>query len=159
MKNKKPSAKKVVTIVFIALIVLTVALAVAALVDDIIMRNRGMYQRTGLEILFYYVLALLTLFAVAVELNLMFDIRYFASKKDEKRTYKTVFHILGVVFLSAVTPCALILLGDYSQPFEIATVVFAMALAATRITHFIVFLVMHGKEKKDNNISKEIDTQ
>ena len=159
MKNKKTSAKKVVTIVFIVLIALTVAFTVAVLADDIIMRNRGMYKRTGLEILFYYVLALLTLFAVAVELNLMFDIRYFVSKKEEKRTYKTVFHILGVVFLAAVTPCALILLGDYSQPFEIATVVFAMALAVTRIVHFIVFLVMRGKEKRNNNISKEIDTQ
>jgi len=159
MEKKKPTPKKTVTVIFVVLIILTVAAAAAAIIDDLVMISRGMYERKGLEELFYFVVVAMALFSVAVEINLLFDLRYFVTEKEKKQKYKTVFHTVATALVGATVLCVVVSLIRYIYLVEIALFALAAALGVTRLAHLIVYLVMHGKEKKDNNISKEIDTQ
>ena len=138
---------------------LTVGVAACAIVYDIIMVSRGMYERTGLDGLFYYFVVFAAVYSVVAELNLWFDVAYFVSDKSKKRKYKTVFHMIGLVLVPLITVCLGVLVIIYIHVLSVATGTLAVALGVTRIAHFVVFVVRYDDDKKDNNISKEIDTQ
>ncbi|MBR6051354.1 MAG: hypothetical protein IKP68_09175 [Clostridia bacterium] len=150
MDNTKISPKKTVSIVFIALIALTVIISAAIVVEDIIKVRSGYYTRDGFEGLFYYAMFMIMIYAVIFELNLWFDIRYFASERDKKRPYKTIFHIISLELIIplSVTVSALVLMPTYSFFLEILTYVLGVSHIVTRLAHLIVYLVMHGKEKR-----------
>lgn len=140
--------------------VLTVASSVACVViDDYRRILYGMGERTGFEGLYYFVVAWMALFSLAVEANLWFDISYYVSEKSKKRKYKNIFHIVGTSLVGAIVLGVAFLLIAYSNVVSVATGTLAVALGVTRIAHFVVFVVRYDDDKKDNNISKEIDTQ
>ena len=158
MEKKKTDAKKIVNIIFISLMALTAAAAVAyVVIDDYVRILYDMGERTGFEGLFYFAVVVMAVYAVAVEANLWFDVRYFASGKEIRRKYKTVFHILGIALVALISACAIVLVIVNNHVLSVATVVLAIALGVTRLAHFIVYLIALIKE--DKKISKEIDTQ
>ena len=158
MENKKTSPKKIVNIVFISLMALTAAAAVAyVVIDDYIRILYDMGERTGFEGLFYFAVVVMAVYTVAVEANLWFDVRYFASGKEIRRQYKTVFHILGIALVALISVCAIVLVIVYNHVLSVATVALIVSFGVTRLAHFIVYLIALIKE--DKKISKEIDTQ
>ena len=157
MEEAKIPPKKIVSIVFISLIVLTAVFSAVVLIVDLINVCRGYYERKGLDGLFYFVVIVLTLVTLDVEVNLWFDIRYFLIEKEKKRQYKTVFHVLSLSFFIPAALGVIVLLIAFSQFLEYLTYALFITHALIRITHLIVYLVKRKEEKTlDNNISKEI---
>ena len=162
MEKTKIPPKKIVSIVFIALIALTVIISIAIVIADIIRVRLGYYTREGLEALFYYVMFIGTVYVVIFELNLWFDIRYFVIEKEKKRKYKTIFHIISLelIILLSVAVTMLVVMTTYSFFLEILTYVLGVSHVVTRLAHLIFYLVKRKEEKTlDNNVSKETETQ
>ena len=157
MEKNDIKARRIVMIVFVALMALTVGVAAYAIVYDLMMVERGMYERTGLEELFYFAVVAMAIYSLVAEINLWFDVSYYVSDKSKKRKYKTVFHIVGTSLVAGFTAGAVTLIIVYVHVISVLTGVFAIALGVTRLAHFIVYLIALIKE--DKKISKEIDTQ